>query len=75
VFVPSNNEVSSIIDLVATRQFGLERARTEFHTALRAIEDFGHRGPIETAHNHVRAVAEEAYFYAGVAFGVCLGVR
>ena len=37
-----------------------------------AVESFGQRDPIESAQNHLRAVSDEAYFYAGLAFGVTL---
>jgi hypothetical protein len=61
-----------IVDRVATRHLGLKDARAEFHTALASVEPFDRRDPIEVAHARVRSVAEEAYFYAGVAFGVTL---
>lgn len=72
VFVPNNNDVSLIIDRAATRYLGLEEARREFREALQVVEAFAQRDPIESAHNHVRAVSEEAYFYAGLAFGLML---
>jgi hypothetical protein len=72
VFVPNDNTVSMIVDRVATRHFGLEDARDEFRKALAVVEPIERRDPIDVAHAHVRSVAEEAYFYAGVAFGVTL---
>ena len=70
VFVPNDNEVSAIIERVAARHLDLEDARAEFRKALAIVEPFDRRDPIESAHGHVRGIAEEAYFYAGLAFGV-----
>jgi hypothetical protein len=35
-----------------------------------ARRDHVGRDSIELAHNHVRAISEEAYYYAGVTFGL-----
>ena len=72
VFVPNNDDVSTIIERIATQHLGLKGARAEFRRALETIEPFERRDPIEAAHGHVRGVADEAYFYAGLAFGVTL---
>jgi hypothetical protein len=72
VFVPNDNDVSVIVERVARQHLGLEEARAEFRRALEDVEPFDRRDPIESAHGHVRGVTEEAYFYAGLAFGVSL---
>ena len=72
VFVPNDNDVSMIIERVARQHLGLNKARAEFRKALNVVEPFDRRDPIELAHGHVRSVAEEAYFYAGLALGVTL---
>jgi hypothetical protein len=72
VFVPNNNDVSLIIQRTAKEHLDWEEARGEVRAALDAIETFGLRDSIETAENHLRAVSDEAYFYAGLAFGVTL---
>lgn len=72
LFVPNNNDVSVIVERVAKRHLDWEEARCEVREALQAVESFGQRDPIESAQNHLRAVSDEAYFYAGVAFGVTL---
>jgi hypothetical protein len=72
VFVANDNDVSVIVERVAREHLGLEEARAEFRKALEIVEPFDRRDPIESAHGHVRSVAEEAYFYAGLAFGVTL---
>jgi hypothetical protein len=48
----------------------LGEARREFKEALGVVVEFTQRDPIESALNHVRSASEEAYFYAGLAFGV-----
>ena len=72
VFVPNHNDVSMIVERVAAQHLGLKEARAEFRNALETVEPFERRDPVEAAHGHVRGVAEEAYFYAGLAFGVTL---
>jgi hypothetical protein len=72
VFVPNNNDVSAVIERVAKQHLDWEKARGELREALKVVEPFARRDPIESALNHVRAVSEEAYFYAGLAFGVTL---
>jgi hypothetical protein len=70
LFVPNNNEVCMIVDRVARQHLDLKDARREFKEALSVVVEFAQRDPIESAHNHVRAASEEAYFYAGLAFGL-----
>lgn len=72
VFIPNNNDVDVIITRIASEYLGLKEVRREFSEALKAVELFDSRDPIETAHNHVHAVSESAYYYAGLAFGITL---
>ena len=72
VFVPNSNDISVIVERVAKRYLAWDEARREVRAALAAIETFELRDPIETAENHLRAVSDEAYFCAGLAFGVTL---
>ena len=72
LFVPNNSQVAVIVELVATRHLGLAQARAEFREATEIIEPFDRRDAIETAHNRVRTVTEEAYFYAGLALGITM---
>jgi hypothetical protein len=72
VFVPSNNDVAALIERVARQHLGLEDARREFRKAIESLEPFDRRDPIESACNQIRSVTEEAYFYAGLAFGVTM---
>lgn len=70
LFVPNNNDVCMVVDRVAREHLDLDEARREFMEALSVVVEFAQRDPIESAHNHVRAASEEAYFYAGLAFGL-----
>jgi hypothetical protein len=72
VFVPSDQVVSVAIEGTAVRHLGLDKARTEFRKALAAVEPFDRRDVIESAHSRVRAVGEDAYFYAGLAVGITM---
>jgi hypothetical protein len=47
-------------------------ARRELREAPGVVETFEQREPIESAMNHVQTISDQAYFYAGVAFGVTL---
>jgi hypothetical protein len=70
VFVPNNEEVSRLIERAASRHLGLDAAQRELRRALESLESLAVRDSVESAQNHVRAVSEEAYFYAGFAFGL-----
>jgi hypothetical protein len=58
------------VDRVARQYLDLEEARRELKEALSVVVEFAQRDPIESALNQVRSASEEAYFYAGLAFGV-----
>ena len=72
LFVPNLEPVSIEIERVAKRHLALGAARGALREALRVVERFEHREPIESAVTHVQTVSDEAYFYAGVACGVTL---
>lgn len=72
VFVPNDNDVAALIERVARQHLGLEDARLEFRKMLEGLEPFDRRDLIESACNQMRGVTEEAYFYAGLAFGATM---
>jgi hypothetical protein len=72
VFVPNNPDICVEIQRVSKAHLGFHQARREFRKALKVIEAFDQRDPIESAHNHLRSVEDEAYYYAGLAFGIVL---
>lgn len=51
---------------------GLDDAQKELREALKVVEPFAERDAIESAHNRVRSVDDEAYLYSGLAFGITL---
>jgi len=62
VFVPNNPDICIEIQRVSKAYLGYEEARREFRMALKMIEAFEHRDPIESAHNHLRSVEDVAFF-------------
>lgn len=72
VFVPNNNDVGMAIERVARAHLAFDVARKEFRTALAKVGDTTARDDIESAHTHVQSISDEAYFYAGLAFGVAI---
>lgn len=69
---PDNPTSEVIIGRVAKLRFGGGEAKREFDEAVRIVEEFNKRDEIETAMNGVRAADSDAYFYAGVAWGITL---
>jgi hypothetical protein len=69
-FVAGHERIAVTIERVAARHLGLEDARREFRKAIANVEAFDRRDAIESAHNHIRSVADDAYFYAGLAFDI-----
>jgi hypothetical protein len=72
VFVPNRNEVAMAVARVSREHLGMDEARSELREALKAVERYDQRDPIESAVNHVLSVSDEAHFYAGLAFGLTL---
>lgn len=69
---PNDDELYDAIDRIARKHLGLRKASKEFHRATGAIEPFTKRDEVESAANHIRAVSDMAYFYAGLAFGITM---
>jgi hypothetical protein len=72
VFVAHENDIEMAIERIARSHLGLGEARREFREATRVIESFKQRDPIESAHHHIESVNDEAWFFAGLAFGLTL---
>jgi hypothetical protein len=71
-FVATQPDIEVIIGRAAKLRFGGGDAKREFDEAVRIIEEFDKRDAIETAMNGVRAADSDAYFYAGMAWGITL---
>jgi hypothetical protein len=72
VFVVDDNATGLLIRRVAEDYFGLVQAHRRLQEALAVVEEFSGRDAIESAHNQVQGVMEDAHFYAGLAFGITL---
>ena len=72
VFSPADGELYAAIDLIAKKHLGLTTPRKNFFAATAKVEPFAMRDEIESAANHLMTVSDQAYYYAGLAFGVTL---
>ncbi|MGH9160534.1 MAG: hypothetical protein ACRD2X_11200 [Vicinamibacteraceae bacterium] len=58
------------VEQVARKHLGSTEARREFRQATESIEPLERRDAIQSAATHVQVVSDEAYFLAGLAFGI-----
>lgn len=72
VFAPNDEHTTIVVERAAKEHFGMRIAQNAFREAIRTVEPFAARDEIASACNHVRSISEEAYFYAGLAFGITL---
>lgn len=73
MFVPNHSDVSTAIERVARAHLQFDMARrVRFREALARVPDATGRDDIESAQTHIRSVSDEAWFYAGLAFGVTI---
>jgi hypothetical protein len=70
LFVPEDPQFLVSIEAVAKSHLGVTAPLESFQRAIAVVENWDQRNAIESAFNHVRDVAEDAYFYAGLVFGV-----
>lgn len=71
-FVANEPDVTLAIGRAARIRFGGLNAKLEFEEAMRVVEDAGKKDAIETTVGMLRAADTDAYFYAGMAWGVTL---
>lgn len=65
------HELFAVIESVARRHLGFVQARRAWHAALRqGSVELAARDEIERSAQHVQAVSDTAYYYAGLAFGL-----
>ncbi len=66
------HELFAAIDAVANRHLGLASARAGWKAALRRSRvELAVRDEIERATLELQSVSDTAYFYTGLAFGLC----
>jgi hypothetical protein len=70
VFVPNEPEIAIAIERIGKAHFDWRDARRELRDALAVVPQFTDRDTIAAACNHVVTVSDEAYFYAGLTFGI-----
>jgi hypothetical protein len=75
VFVAHDSDVCVAIDRIAVAHLGFDEAKRAYREALKVVERFEDRDPIQTAVNHMMSVSDEAYFCAGLMLGVALSGR
>lgn len=72
VFAANNNDVCKVIERVANDHLGFQAARRSFRDKVKAVGTFEQQDAIETKHHEVLMASDQAYFYAGLAFGLTL---
>ena len=75
IFDPTSrgeHELFALIDGIANRHLGMTQARASWLRTLRASRlELPARDRVEQAAQRVHAISDTAYFYAGLAFGLC----
>ena len=72
VLAPSDDRSYQIIQAIATRHLGYQRASRAFSLALENLTDVAIASALESAENERRAISDSAYYYAGLACGLTL---
>jgi hypothetical protein len=72
VLAPADDDAYKAIEAIAVRHLGYADARTAVRNALESIGPLERFDEIESAHNWLRSVSDDAYYYAGLACGVTL---
>jgi hypothetical protein len=72
VLAPSDDRSFQIIQAIATRYLGYQRASRAFNVALASVKDVSVASALESAENERRSISDDAYYYAGLACGLVL---
>ena len=70
VLASQNPEMYSLIDEIADQHLGYKKPRKAFSDATMEIVDPELRERIQSSANEMETVSDQAYFYAGLAFGI-----
>lgn len=70
VFAPDDSELYSAIEHIADQHLGNRGPRKAFSDSTTEIVNPELRDRIQSTANHMQTISDEAYFYAGLAFGV-----
>ena len=71
-FVADNPDMYKAIESIADFHLGFAKARREFSKATDGVKDAALRERIQVSANEMQSISDQAYFYAGLAFGVTL---
>ncbi len=73
VFAPADDEqLYKLIEDIAHKQLGFTTLRDAIKEALSTVRDLSERDAIEVAYTEFLTASDQAYFYAGLAFGAAL---
>jgi hypothetical protein len=72
VFAPKEPDLDKELEAIARKYLDFGTPRKQFFDATAKVEPFAMRDQIESAANHLISVSDDAYYYAGLAFGVTL---
>jgi hypothetical protein len=72
VFAADHPELYQAIEDVANRHLGMARPRKDFSKATDMVLDAELRERLQVTANELQSISDQAYFYAGLAFGVTL---
>jgi hypothetical protein len=70
VLAPVDDVLYTAFESIAVAHLSFREAKSELSAALQAVAKFEERDPIATAVTDVKTIAEAAYFYGGLAFGI-----
>jgi hypothetical protein len=72
VFAADRPELYQAIENIADAHLGFSRPRRAFSKATGMVSDADLRERIQASANEMQSISDQAYFYAGLAFGVTL---
>jgi hypothetical protein len=67
-----DDELCDAIDRVAARHLERAPAEAQFRAAIARINDLKQRDAVESAHDQLVWISEQAHYYAGLAAGITL---
>ena len=71
-FAAEHPELYQKIEAIANVHLGFSRPRKEFSKATDLISDAELRERVQVSANEMQSISDQAYFYAGLAFGVTI---
>ena len=69
-FVADNPDLYKAVEDIADLHLGFEKPRREFSKSTAAVKDAALRERIQVTASEMQSISDQAYFYAGLAFGI-----